>query len=85
MQRLSEIALRGSNPVVPLAGGGGTCKICLAFLKVYINTNTGLNAFLIPILKFHRENLNEFPEGTVVTQIIDCVGNVGKNAKTEVT
>jgi hypothetical protein len=53
--------------------------------EVYINTNTGLNAFLIPILKFHRENLNEFPEGTVVTQIIDCVGNVGKNAKTEVT
>jgi len=53
--------------------------------EVYINTNTGLNAFLIPILKFHRENLDEFPEGTVVTQVIDCVGNVGKNAKTEVT
>ena len=52
---------------------------------VYINTTTGLNAFLIPILKSHRENLNEFPEGTVVTQVIDCVGNVGPNAKTEVT
>ena len=52
---------------------------------VYINTKTGFNAFLIPVLKSHRENLNEFPEGTVVTQIIDCVGNVGPNAKTEVT
>ena len=53
--------------------------------EVYINTKTGFNAFLIPVLKSHRENLNEFPEGTVVTQVIDCVGNVGPNAKTEVT
>ena len=53
--------------------------------EVYINTQTGLNAFLIPVLKSHRENLNEFPEGTVVNQVIDCVGNVGPNAKTEVT
>ena len=32
--------------------------------EVYINTQTGLNAFLIPVLKFHKENFDEFPEGT---------------------
>ncbi len=53
--------------------------------EVYINTKTGLNAFLIPVLKFHRENFNEFPEGTSVLQVIDCVGNSGPNARTRVT
>jgi hypothetical protein len=52
---------------------------------VYINTKNGLNAFLIPVLKFHKENFNEFPEGTTVTQVIDCVGNSGPNARTRVT
>jgi hypothetical protein len=53
--------------------------------QVYINTQTGLNAFLIPVLKFHKENFDEFPEGTTVTQVIDCVGNVGPNARRRVT
>ncbi len=53
--------------------------------KVYINTETGLNAFLIAVLKFHREDFDEFPEGTVVTQVVDCIGNVGSNARTRVT
>ena len=53
--------------------------------EVYINTKNGLNAFLIPVLKFHRENFNEFPEGTSVVQVIDCVGNTGPNARTRVT
>tara|TARA_B100001109_G_scaffold225841_1_gene199571 strand:- start:3655 stop:9777 length:6123 start_codon:yes stop_codon:yes gene_type:complete len=53
--------------------------------EVYINTKNGLNAFLIPVLKFHRENFNEFPEGTSVLQVIDCVGNSGPNARTRVT
>ena len=53
--------------------------------QVYINTKNGLNAFLIPVLKFHKENFNEFPEGTTVTQVIDCVGNSGPNARTRVT
>ena len=52
---------------------------------VYINTQTGLNAFLIPVLKFHKENFDEFPEGTTITQVIDCVGNSGPNARTRVT
>jgi len=53
--------------------------------EVYINTETGLNAFLIPVLKFHRENFDEFPEGTSVLQVVDCVGNTGPNARTSVT
>jgi len=53
--------------------------------EVYINTKNGLNAFLIPVLKFHKENFNEFPEGTSVLQVIDCVGNSGPNARTRVT
>ena len=53
--------------------------------EVYINTQTGFNAFLIPVLKFHRENFDEFPEGTVVTQVVDCIGNSGPNARTRVT
>ena len=52
---------------------------------VYINTKNGLNAFLIPVLKFHKENFNEFPEGTSVLQVVDCVGNSGPNARTRVT
>ena len=53
--------------------------------EVYINTQTGLNAFLIPVLKFHKENFDEFPEGTTITQVVDCVGNVGPNARRRVT
>ncbi len=52
--------------------------------EVYINTQTGLNAFLIPVLKFHTENFDEFPEGTSVLQVVDCVGNTGPNARTRV-
>ena len=52
---------------------------------VYINTQTGLNAFLIPVLKFHKENFDEFPDGTTVLQVIDCVGNVGPNERRRVT
>ena len=53
--------------------------------EVYINTQTGLNAFLIPVMKFHKENFDEFPEGTTITQVIDCVGNTGPNARRSVT
>ena len=53
---------------------------------VYINTQTGFNATLVAVLDVHREDLNnQFPEGTTVLQMIDCVGNVEPNAKTEVT
>ena len=53
--------------------------------EVYINTTTGFNAFLMPILKTNEENLNEFPDGTNVIHVIDCPGNVDPNAKTQVT
>lgn len=53
--------------------------------EVYINTTTGFNAFLMPILKTNEENINEFPDGTNVIHVIDCTGNVDPNAKTQVT
>ena len=53
--------------------------------EVYINTTTGFNAFLMPILKTNEENLDEFPDGTNVIHVIDCTGNVDPNAKTQVT
>tara|TARA_Y100001970_G_scaffold228962_1_gene283801 strand:- start:6146 stop:12469 length:6324 start_codon:yes stop_codon:yes gene_type:complete len=62
-------------------GGAGFTELP----EVYINTKNGLNAFLLPVLKFHRENFDEFPEGTSVLQVIDCVGNSGPNARTRVT
>ena len=51
---------------------------------VHINTKTGLNAFLIPVLTFHKENFDAFPEGTTVTQVVDCVGNVEPGLRTRV-
>ena len=48
--------------------------------EVYINTQTGLNAFLIPVMKFHKENFDEFPEGT--TFACSCC-STGKVPSTE--
>ena len=70
------------------SSSSSTLATCAGFKElpeVYINTQTGFNAFLIPVLKFHRENFDEFPEGTVVTQVVDCIGNSGPNARTRVT
>ena len=46
--------------------------------EVSINTETGYNAILKPIMKFHRPKHGgmTFPEGTPVIQVIDCVGKV---------
>ena len=50
---------------------------------VFINTDTGYNAMLYPVMKFHRPDI-ETPEGTNVIQVIDCVGNVGSLARTRI-
>jgi len=50
---------------------------------VFINTDTGYNAMLYPVMKFHRPDI-ETPEGTNVLQVIDCVGNVGSLARTRI-
>ena len=46
--------------------------------EVSINTETGYNAILLPIMKFHRPKHGgmTFPEGTPVIQVVDCVGKV---------
>ena len=42
--------------------------------EIIINTGTGYNARLIPVLKFTRAE--DVPPGTQVLQVIDCVGRV---------
>jgi len=42
--------------------------------EIIINTDTGYNARLIPVLKFTRAE--DVPPGTQVLQVIDCVGRV---------
>ena len=42
--------------------------------EIILNTDTGYNARLIPILRFRREQ--EISPGTQVLQVIDCVGKV---------
>ena len=46
--------------------------------EITINTETGYNAILLPIMKFHRPKHGgmTFPEGTPVIQVVDCVGKV---------
>ena len=52
--------------------------------EVTINTNTGYNSVLKPILKFHKPEEVDVPEGTNVLQVIDCVGHVGNSVRTKV-
>ena len=46
--------------------------------EISINTETGFNAILKPIMKFHRSEHGgtTFSEGTPVIQVVDCVGKV---------
>jgi len=42
-----------------------------------LNTNTGYNATLLPVLSFKRigeDTAFDVPAGTKVIQVIDCVG-----------
>jgi len=52
--------------------------------EVRINTFTGYNSVLKPILKFHKPEEVDVPEGTSVLQVIDCVGHVGNSVRTKV-
>jgi len=52
--------------------------------EVRINTFTGYNSVLLPILKFHKPEEVDVPEGTSVLQVIDCVGHVGNSVRTKV-
>ena len=44
--------------------------------EISINTETGYNAILKPIMKFHKPEEIDVPKGTNVIQVIDCVGKV---------
>ena len=44
--------------------------------EISINTETGYNAILKPIMKFHKPEEIDVPRGTNVLQVIDCVGKV---------
>ena len=44
--------------------------------EISINTKTGYNAILKPIMKFHRPGEIDVPKGTSVIQVVDCVGKV---------
>ena len=42
--------------------------------QIFINTETGYNSVLKPILKFHGPEEMDVPKGTSVIQVVDCVG-----------
>ena len=44
--------------------------------EISINTETGFNAVLKPIMKFHRPEEMDVPADTSVIQVVDCVGKV---------
>ena len=52
----------------------GTNFTCIP--EIILNTDTGYNARLIPVLKFRRAEDIDVPPGTQVLQVIDCVGRV---------
>ena len=58
--------------VVVTNGGAGFTELP----EISINTETGYNAILKPIMKFHSPEEIEAPKGTNIIQVIDCVGKV---------
>jgi len=44
--------------------------------EIVLNSDTGINARLLPVLRFNRVGEFDVPEGTVPLQVIDCVGKV---------
>ena len=52
----------------------GTNYTCIP--EIRLNTQTGYNARLKPVLKFTRAKDDEVPPGTIPLQVIDCVGKV---------
>ena len=58
--------------VVVTNGGAGFTELP----EISINTETGYNAILKPIMKFSSPEEIDAPEGTNIIQVIDCVGKV---------
>ena len=58
--------------IVVTDGGAGFTSLP----EITINTETGFNAILKPIMKFSKPEEIDTPEGTNVIQVIDCVGKV---------
>ena len=81
-----SIAPDNGAELVPIIGGNGRIidvniiKPGIGFTDIPIlklNTNTGYNATLIPILSFNRideNNAFSIPAGTQLIQVVDCVG-----------
>ena len=59
--------------IVVTDGGAGFTSLP----TISINTETGFNAILKPIMKFSKPEEIDAPDGTNVIQVIDCVGKVG--------
>ena len=58
--------------IVVIDGGAGFTSLP----TISINTETGFNAILKPIMKFSKPEEIDTPEGTNVIQVVDCVGKV---------
>ena len=61
--------ITGARVITP-----GTNYTCIP--EIILNTDTGYNARLIPLLRFRRAEDIDVPPGTVPLQVIDCVGKV---------
>ena len=71
---------RIQNITVTRPGAGFT-----SMPDVRINTSTGYNAVLIPVIKCLRpDQIPDADPETPVVQVVDCVGNVGPAARTTV-
>jgi len=62
-------SITGARVITP-----GTNYTCIP--EIILNTDTGYNARLIPLLKFRRAEDIDVPPGTVPLQVVDCVGKV---------
>ena len=58
--------------IVVTDGGAGFKRLP----EISINTETGYNAILKPIMKVNKPEEIDVPEGTNVIQVVDCVGKV---------
>ena len=61
--------ITGARVITP-----GTNYTCIP--EIILNTDTGYNARLIPLLRFRRAEDIDVPPGTVPLQVVDCVGKV---------
>ena len=67
-----NLSSSGFSMTGPFDGGAGFTSLP----TISINTETGFNAILKPIMKFSKPEEIDTPEGTNVIQVVDCVGKV---------